>query len=360
MKRLVLAALSLLAVLAAPVHAASGGTLTRVGQTVTWSGSLAAPDITGCGDVASRGCDSRPLTVIAPRGALVTVWVEEEGSYLRVEQGGTYVASNGQHTGLRSSGPSSRASTTFEQVRSGRVTYTVGVSSLAGGVGGATPYTAHARLGGKAVDREGECFVGDGGLAALQAEDDGAVLPLSLRLVTAPADAAEVRRKVIPAVIETYARIGVRVRVSLDVRPLRPGGYPYEQVRQAYGGRRPAGVDVVHVVSDLFAGGYGDCIGGVAYPERAFSTGALHYAPEGTVTVPTVPAAVIVAHEVGHLLGAQHQMASCAEAAGQQVQQRPSDGPCTVMSPAAVQAAEVFSTWERAAIRSYVRRYARG
>ncbi len=76
-----------------------------------------------------------------------------------------------------------------------------------------------------------------------------------------------------------------------------------------------------------------------------------------------MPGAVVAAHEIGHLLGAQHQQSNCLEALPQQALQRPTDGwigPCTVMSPAALQASETFSTLERSTIRSFVRRYAKG
>jgi hypothetical protein len=339
-----------------------GRELSRPGQSVTWTGSLSTPDPLGCGEVVSRGCDTTLVTVVAPKGAYVTVAVDD-GLYVRVDEGGRYVGGNGMHSGLRSSG-SVTSSTTFQQVRAGKVVYRVGVSAMVVDPLQPQDYRATASLAGKALDREGECFVGDSGLTQLREPDDGAVLRLSLRLVTAPADAAEVRQKVIPAVVETFARIDVKVRVSLDVMPLKAGDtYPFEQVRRRYGGVRPAGVDVVHVLSDNFSGGFADCLGGIAYPEKAFSTGSVHYAPEGTVRIPTVPAAGIVAHEVGHLLGGQHQMGNCVEAVPQQAQRPASDGsvgPCTVMSPGAAQISETYSTLERATIRSFVRRWARG
>lgn len=300
------------------------------------------------------------LRVIAARYLVM----RQQITYLRVDDGSTYVAGNGRHVGLSAFSGASVPSTTFQHVRAGTVVYSVGVSAIGAFATSPVRYNAKATLAGKAFDREGECFVGDSGLSRLQEPDDGAVLKLSMRLVTAPADAAEVRTKVIPAVVETYARIKVAVRVSLDVRSLRPTDtYPFEQVQRAYGGVRPPGVDVVHVISDNFAGGFAQCLGGVAYPEKAFSTGSLHYAPEGTVRVPTVYAASIVAHEVGHTLGGQHQMGNCAEALPQQALQPASDGsigPCTAMSPGAAQISETFSTHEKTVIRSYVRRYARG
>ncbi len=338
--------------------------LSRTGQTVTWSGSLSTPDPMGCGEAVSLGCDRTPLSVTAPKGAWISVSVDQERAYLRVDDGATYVAGNGQHAGLKTFSGATAPSTTFQHMRAGKVVYRVGVSTMVASAVTPVPYRAKATLAGKAFDRDGECFLGDSGLSRLQGVDDGAVLTLSVRLVTAPADAAEVRTKVIPAVVETFARIKVAVRVSLDVRVLtRIDTYPFEQVQRAYGGVRPPGVDVVHVITDNFAGGFAQCLGGVAYPEKAFSTGSLHYAPEGTVRVPTVYAAAIVAHEIGHTLGAQHQMANCVEALPQQALAPASDGsvgPCTVMSPGAAQVSETFSTFEKTVIRSYVRQYAKG
>jgi hypothetical protein len=349
---------------AAPGRAAPAPSeLSRTGQTVTWSGSLSTPDPMGCGEAVSFGCDRTPLVVSAARGAWISISVDQY-AYLRVDDGSTHVAGNGPHAGLKTFSGESGPQTTFQHVRAGRVVYSVGVSVMDASAISPVRYSAKATLAGKAFDRDGECFIGDSGLSRLQETDDGAVLKLSMRLVTAPSDAAEVRTKVIPAVVETFARIKVAVRVSLDVRSLTPTDrYPFESVQRAYGGVRPPGVDVVHVITDNFSGGYAQCLGGIAYPEKAFSTGSLHYAPEGTVRVPTVYAAAIAAHEVGHTLGGQHQMGNCAEALPQQAVQPASDGsigPCTVMSPGAALISETFSTHERTVIRSYVRRFARG
>ncbi len=340
-----------------------GRSLHRAGQVVSWSGTLRAPDPLGCGEAVSLGCDTTPLTVVAPRGSWITVWVDGPQDYVRVSEGSAYVAGRGTHLGEATATGASAPSTTFQQLRSGTVVYQVGVSNVGASAAGPVTYRASAELAGKAFDRDGECFVGDSGVAALRAPDDGRRLSLSVRLVTAPPDAAAVRTTVIPALRETYARIDVTLRVSLDVMPLLPiDTYPYQQVARHYGGVRPPGVDVVHVISDNFAGGFGQCIGGIAYPEKAFSTGSLHYAPEGTVAVPTVTAAAVAAHEIGHLLGAQHQMANCVEALPQLAAKPAGDGsvgPCTVMFPAAAGLSETFSALEKATIRAYIRRYAR-
>lgn len=338
--------------------------LSRAGSAVTWSGTLTTPDPMGCGELVSKGCDVTALTVVAPKGAWITIGVDDQTAYLRVEEGGTYVAGNGGHLGTRTSPGGDRPSTTFQQVRPGRVVYQVGVSNQVASPALPMTYRAKAQLAGTGFDRLGDYFVGDSGLSRLQQQDEGELLRLSVRLVADPKDAAEVCKLVAPALVAAFRNIDVKVRLTLDVRTLRAQDtYPFEHVRRAYGGRRPAGVDVVHVVTDLFSGGFADCLGGVAYPEKGFSTGSLHYRTEGVVPGPTVTAASIAAHEIGHNLGGQHQMGNCVEAAPQQVEHPDSDGtpgPCTVMSPGAAQISEQFGTWERAVIRSYVRQYAKG
>ncbi len=356
-----------LAALANPGAAAPApsATLTRTGQTVSWSGELSTPDPVGCGDVASLGCDRTSVRVQAKRGSWVTMQIRQDGFYLRVETGGTYVASNGSHQGGTKSNPSTApARVTFQQVRSGIVTYDVGVSTMLATAQTPLRYKATAVFAGKAFDREGECFVGGGGVDHVTDVDDGVVLPLSVLLVAKPQEVAEVKRLVVPGLVDTYSRIGIAVRAKVMAFPLKDDGdYPFVQVRRALGGVRPAGVDAVHVLSDDFAGGYAECLGGIAYPEFGFSNGSLHYAVQGVVPAPTVTAAVIAAHEIGHVLGAQHQQANCAEALPQLAVRPAKDGsvgPCTAMSPLAVQASQTFSTLERSTVRYYTRRYARG
>jgi hypothetical protein len=351
-----------------PTRAAQPTVVSKRSPTVSWQGHLNGSAPLGCGNPSS-GCDERDIVVDAAKGSWVTIAADLENATIRVTSGGAYVGSGGSDL---SANPSNtpHASTTFQQLRSGRVTYHVAVGTDLGApdvqtpVGGSdSTYTGSARLAGTAFDRAGECGVTPGA-EQLQEPDDGRLLPLSVRLVAEPRDAAAARAAG-KALVEIYRRIGVVVRVSYDFRTLTVNGSEaaYLGVWRTYGGLRPRGVDVVHVMTDRYAGGVADCIGGVAYPEKGFSVGGINYNVQGTVTLGHVPAGMVAAHEIGHLLGAQHQQMNCVEAGPQQAAQPASDGwvgACTVMSPAALLASETFSTLERTTIRSYVRRYAKG
>ena len=108
-------------------------------------------------------------------------------------------------------------------------------------------------------------------------------------------------------------------------------GYQYmEDIKAAMGGRRPAGIDVVYTFTTkrmyfIQSGqkvyglaGLADCIGGIRYPNRSFALGA--GAQEGWAVE---QAGLTMAHELGHLLGAHHHYANCAEG--------PAPTLCTVM-----------------------------
>jgi len=97
-----------------------------------------------------------------------------------------------------------------------------------------------------------------------------------------------------------------------------------EQSKAHFGGTRPPGTDVVYTLTskDIQAGGQSavaglaDCIGGVAFPDRAFAVGEV-LDPDafsfGGATLTANLTAKVFAHEVGHLMGGHHHYANCAE-----------------------------------------------
>lgn len=167
-----------------------------------------------------------------------------------------------------------------------------------------------------------------------------------------------------------FRRIGIRLRLSYDeVDPpdewaLSQLGGPRERdimefVKAHYGGRRPPGVDVVYYMTRHWSGGFADCIGGVAHPGRAFAFGALDYSLDRSVPSAMGDEGVLAAHELGHLLGAEHHYANCVEALPSGAP-RGEMAPCTVMTPLIDGASSTFGLLEASYVRYYVERYAKG
>ena len=139
-----------------------------------------------------------------------------------------------------------------------------------------------------------------------------------------------------------------------------------ELAKRRVGGTRPRGVDLVYALTakDLFVGGpthadrsYGlaglaDCIGGVRYPTRAFAVGeVVPYEYDRTYAAYFRDAtAKVLAHELGHLLGAHHHYANCAESGA--------PGACTLMFNFVDMATLRFSTLSAATVRGHSVRFA--
>lgn len=93
-----------------------------------------------------------------------------------------------------------------------------------------------------------------------------------------------------------------------------------EAARDAVGGQRPQGFDLVYVMTnkdlhsqgDSSIAGFAFCIGGVRYPEMAFAVGEGASPWEYLINDETF-SAKIAAHEIGHLLGAHHHYGNCIE-----------------------------------------------
>lgn len=363
---LLLAPLLVLTLLGLVPSGASGGGASHISAknpSTQWKGTITHASPVGC-ESPNPGCDTHTLVVTAPRGQAVTVRIHDAGNELHVLYDGYSVADAGTDLNpLVTTGTGATQSTVvFRQVEAGRVPYTVVVGNAAATPLGPARYTVKASIGAsQGHDSNLACTVAN--LDGTQDTGMSKTSTLRVRLVGAPADAAPIR-KAGRGLVEIYARIGVPVRVSYDFFTWKlegHEGYPWQAVQRHYGGYRPAGVDVVDVMTDDFAGGVAACIGGVRSPDRAFANSQLTYKTEGVVALRKVPPALLAAHEIGHLLGAQHNQSNCAEAVPQQASAPASDGsfgPCTIMGPLAYQDSETFSTLERNTVRAYVNRFA--
>ena len=167
------------------------------------------------------------------------------------------------------------------------------------------------------------------------------------------------------------------------LQPLDADGTPRERTDNAQeiidlakvqlGGARPAGIDVVYVVTDLdiqlpdlgnAVAGLADCIGGVAHADRAFAVGEMGVLvpDEGGIVIGPVAfykdlTAKIAAHEIGHLMGGHHHYQECGTAAPTAIE-RGETGPCTLMTNAVDFQTLPFSTLNGAVVRGHAEKYA--
>ena len=142
-----------------------------------------------------------------------------------------------------------------------------------------------------------------------------------------------------------------------------------EQAKGRFGGARPAGTDIVYVLTakdiedqaqDSVAG-LADCIGGVAFADRAFAVGEV-FDPDtsalGSIVLARQLTARVAAHEIGHLMGAHHHYANCVEGILSGLGQGELS-PCTLMFNAADVASLEFSTLNGLVVRGHAEAYAR-
>lgn len=159
----------------------------------------------------------------------------------------------------------------------------------------------------------------------------------------------------------TYLPIGLIGRDYVD---------HFRQVRPMFGGGRPDGFDLVHILTnkDIVTpdgnpgvAGVAYCIGGIRYREAAFSISEANYRgwyKAGGIVLRDLGPVIIVAHEIGHLLGAHHHYGDCLEG---NLWARPSSvsaSPCTIMDQTLFFSAMYFGHLEGAVIRGHALRYA--
>lgn len=215
------------------------------------------------------------------------------------------------------------------------------------------------------LDGERPCnaFLGEPVSYAL-APDDG--LPVGLDvLVLQDGVTTEAAQQIMGKVVDTFARVGVTVRPTYQDVALTSGPAVdalFKEMRALLGGQVPPEYDVVHALTQkdiAGAAGYADCVGGSRSPKRAFS---ISEAVPGKVPnliagqpMPVWPweqEAYFAAHEIGHLLGGNHDFANCVE--GALLVDDDTPAPCTLMYPY-LNITFQFSTLNQAVVRGYAR-----
>jgi hypothetical protein len=193
-------------------------------------------------------------------------------------------------------------------------------------------------------------------------------------LVLAEKGDLPVVRRLTAVAAQTYAPLGVRLvprfQVSRPVPKLDGDSEKYLLwLKEQVGGSPPRGIDVVYLATshDLGSAGMADCIGGIAQPDHAFAVGMLTF--DGAVGVSIRPSpglpepalaeggGKLMAHEIGHLLGAHHHYgAHCAGAADAADPAHPCDVMFTV--PQALLGKQ-FGPLNAAVVRDQAHRFAR-
>ena len=198
--------------------------------------------------------------------------------------------------------------------------------------------------------------------------DAGQTVQLSTRVLLDGVDLATAQRSVARAA-DSYAPLGVTLTATYEAVSFSGDDAQglIDQAKARYGGARPAGVDVVHVLTtkDIQDGGekavvgLADCIGGVRYSHRAFSVAevGLGEGSIGPLRLDVDSDAETTTHELGHLLGAHHHYANCVE--GVADGDSPTDvSPCTVMFNAVNPASLWFGRLEGSVVLGHALRYA--
>jgi hypothetical protein len=198
----------------------------------------------------------------------------------------------------------------------------------------------------------------------------GSEIPLQVLVLldgVAKVDAQEI----FTTAAESYAPLNIKLEPTFRKVVLTPEVTRAEELiaeaRDLSAGARPADADVVFVLTgrdiSIAAGdavGYSDCIGGIRYPNRAFaigesidepmSTGGLNFYVNGP--------AKTAAHEIGHLLGARHEHATCGEGIEPSTIVGREPAVCTLMTTYLDFQSLRFGSLESFVIRDYAETYA--
>ncbi len=320
-----------IAALATAARAAEpgSGTVSKGKKTATWMGgphTASVPSPLGCVTASNPACEAFALTVDVKPGSRFAVAIasEIEGDdydlYVFYPDGtaaGSSASSGGneavviQHTLLHGSGP--------YQVRV--LPFTVTAGSTYQGIARATRDAAIEAEDPNACLEAIPAAIGISGIT-----DSGQTVSLDVTILLDGVSLG-MGNQIMTRAADSYAPLGINLNVISyqDVTFTgTEGDALIQQAKDRFGGVRPAGSDLVYVLSnkDLTTGGdtglagLADCIGGVRFAHHAFAVGeavGIEEAAIGPFLLEVDAHPEIAAHELGHLMGAHHHYANCVE-----------------------------------------------
>jgi hypothetical protein len=344
---------------ATPTSGAVGGKV----KSVTWEGTATAPNPGACVGPADPTCDHFLLDVTTKRTQDVSIAVTgaegDDWDLFVYGPDGSQVAS--------SATSSSNESVVIDGAPAG--TYEVRVQPFT--VTPGATYDGRAALvrasDAAPFDEAQDCLEATPAAASPSYLTGPPQLDLAVRvLVDGPslARAAEI----LGTATESYAPLGVTLRaVSFEAVTFAGDDAQglIDQSKAHFGGTRPADADLVYVFTnkDIQAGGntavagLADCIGGVRFDNHAFAVGEDFGAAEQDDPLQRNGTAKVLAHELGHLMGAHHHYANCVEGNLSEIGE-PEVSPCTLMFNVVNLASLNFSQLNSAVVRGHTEEYA--
>lgn len=226
------------------------------------------------------------------------------------------------------------------------------------------------------VDTVRECLELVPENVAVPVLDSGQAVELSVLMLLDGTDAA-VAQQVMARAAASYKPLNINLVLKgtkLITIDTTVSDQIIQAAKDAVGGQPPKGIDIVGVFTNKkmqsATGGAGtvvgqaDCIGGIRWDDTSFFVASdirsIENPSTGTTGTlnsmglnPNVDAAAeVIAHEIGHLMGAHHHYSNCVE--GNLTSGAPNDvSPCTLMFPAVNFASLNFAALEGSTVRGH-------